>query len=233
MCPQPWEGRDASHLLKPQAALGCSGSSVAPCGTPWSSSAFPRPSWRAPGLPAHSTGCSLFSHQLSRLAGHQGQPHRRVGGTGAGPETALSPPHPWGPPHQGRGPCGVAALGTPRSVSSAHSARAGEQGGTPHSCLTRPWHKAQPSGKWTGPALTQHVPLLGCRQPCPGAALAKREQLSQGQSHFPGTGNTTQAKSVSTQFTPGRDREAAERAGPGSRTLGLPTQFLTNCKGGF
>lgn len=130
-------------------------------------------------------------------------------------------------------PAGWQPLGPPVHSPLPTVPEQGSREGPPHSCLTRPWHKAQPSGKWTGPALTQHVPLLGCRQPCPGAALAKREQLSQGQSHFPGTGNTTQAKSVSTQFTPGRDREAAERAGPGSRTLGLPTQFLTNCKGGF
>lgn len=223
--PEPWEG----GCVPPAEATGSSGchSPVASCSTPWSGSAFPRLSWRAPGLPAPSTGCSPLSHQPCRVAGHQGQPHHRAGGASAGPETALSPPHPWGPPHQGWRPLRVAAPGPPPCpIQSPLPAMAEqgsrEQGGTPRSCLPQPRQgKAQPSGKWTGPAPSTSC-CLGAASP-EGAARSRAESLSRDGKYHPGQICLHSLYS----------REAAERAGPGSRTLGLPTQFLGNSKGGF
>lgn len=192
MSPQPWEGR----CVPPAEATGSSGCyhPVALCGTPWSSAAFPRLSWRAPGLPARSTGCSPLSHQPSRVAGHQGQPHRRAGGASAGPETALSPLRPCGTPHQGWRPCGVAAPRTPRSVSSARNAGAGEQGETLHSCLPQPCRvKPSPLAKWMGPAPSMSR-CLGAGSPVPeqpalsreGEARSGAESLSSDGKYHPG-----------------------------------------------
>lgn len=83
------------HLLKPQAALGAT-----TLQHPLVQLSFVKAKLESP-RPASS------QHRLLPVvspalqgAGHQGQPHCRAGGASAGPETALSPPCPWGPPHQ-------------------------------------------------------------------------------------------------------------------------------------
>lgn len=127
--------------------------------------------------------------------------------TSAGAETALSPPRPWGRPHHSQRPYRVAAPTDP-----------------PFSLLC-PQCWSRGAGLASGWDQCRAHPAAACSE-LRGTAWSGAQSLS-------AVGNTTQAKSVSIQFTSGKNREAAERPGSGSRTFGLPTQLVTNSKGSF
>lgn len=154
----------------------------------------PRPAGPRTGF--SPTGC----HQLSLPP--EPVPHSAT----AGPETVLSTPRLWGSLPQGWGARRVVAPGTSCSVSSVLVATAGSRagGGSPTS----------PRNGWEQPPARSAV---GAKGACPEQP---RDQLGQGRATFQGREPPLRAKPVS---TPRRARGAAERAGAGTGTLGIPT----------
>ena len=177
--------------VPPAEATGSSGC-YHPAAPPWSSSAFPRPSWRAPGLPAQAAPRILASPPgwLGTRASPIAEPEAPVQDL-----RQLCPlPAPGVPLVRAGDPAGWQPRGPPRSASSTRNAGAGEQGGTPHSCLPQPWQgEAQPSGKRMGPAPSTSR-CLGAGSPVPeqpalsreGAARSGAESLSRDGKYHPG-----------------------------------------------